>query len=132
MGEKLRLRISKWRDVLVVFGIYGALVMMLLKSNETLGEITATNTYLVEGRKENATNIKGIDAKVDTLSIAMTKMVITLDKLEQRQTLSEERQTIAKQEQAITDIEIIRLLKINNLQPYNWKDLSILPDLKRK
>jgi hypothetical protein len=132
MGEKIRTTANKWKNVIIVLGVYGTLIGFLLQNSRTLGEVTATNNFLMEGKKENAANIKGIDSKVDTMSIVMTKVVATLDNLEKRQTISEQRLTDAEQNRATTDIEIIRLLKINNLQPYKWKDISILPDLKRK
>ena len=132
MGEKIRLSVSKWKNILIVLGVYTTLIGFLLQNNKTLGEVTATNNFLIEGRKENASDIKCIDTKVDTLTIAMTKVVVTLDKLEQRQTLSEQRQTAAEQNQAITDIEIIRLLKAGNLEPYKWKDVFTLPEVSYK
>jgi hypothetical protein len=122
MGERFRLKITKWRDLLVVFGIYAALVLMLLKNNETLGEVTATNVFLAKGRETNEAGIKALDARIDTQSIVMVRVVNALDKLEKRQAQSEENQLN-------TDVEIIRLLKLNNLLPYRWKDVTILPKI---
>jgi hypothetical protein len=110
MPEKLRMGISKWRDVILLLGIFGGLSATIALGNRSFGQVETSILYLDR-------NQKGVLEKLEEQGKINAKTIATLDKIELRQTASEERM---KEFQISTDVEIMKLLKKNNLFPERW------------
>jgi hypothetical protein len=102
--------ISKWRDVIVLLSVFSGLAVTIAVSNRSFGQLETSIVFLDR-------NQKIVIEKLEEQGKINAKTVATLDKIETRQTAAEQR---LLEYQASTDIEIMKLLKKNNLFPERW------------